>query len=46
MREKNPFIPGATSRVVMPQVGVTSVVLKNLSDGPVSFSFPTISYLG
>lgn len=47
MRKLNPYIPFATSRVVMPQYTKDpDLVLNNLTGGSVSFSFPTISYLG
>lgn len=46
MREKNPFIPGATSRAVMPQTDPLPVVQTYLASGALSYSFPTISYLG
>lgn len=46
MRELNPFIPGATSREVMPQTDPLPVVQGYLASGALSYSFPTISYLG
>lgn len=56
MRTNNPFIDGATSRRVMPQIprGKQDDVLNNLAgvtnketgNSGVSFSFPIISYLG
>lgn len=46
MRESNPFIPGATSRAVMPQTDPLPLVQTYLASGALSYSFPTISYLG
>lgn len=46
MREQNPYIPDAPSRVVMPQFGPILPTVQNLDSGLVSYSFPTISYLG
>lgn len=46
MREQNPYIPDAPSRVVMPQFGPILPTVQNLDSGFVSYSFPTISYLG
>ncbi|WP_328362799.1 ParB/Srx family N-terminal domain-containing protein [Mycobacterium sp. NBC_00419] len=46
MRALNPFIPGATSREVMPQTDPLPVTQGYLASGALSYSFPTISYLG
>lgn len=46
MRELNPFIPGATSRAVMPQTDPLPLVQAYLASGALSYSFPTIAYLG
>lgn len=46
MRELNPYIPGATSREVMPQTDPLPVVQTYLASGALSYTFPTISYLG
>lgn len=46
MRELNPFIPGAPSRGVMPQTDPLPVTQGYLDSGDLSYSFPTISYLG
>jgi hypothetical protein len=46
MRERNPYIPGAPSRSVMPQTDPLPVVAGYLAGGALSYSFPTISHLG
>lgn len=46
MRELNPYIPGATSREVMPQTDPLPVTQGYWASGALSYSFPTISYLG
>lgn len=46
MRELNPFVPGATSRAVMPQTDPLPLVQQYWANGTLSYSFPTISYLG
>jgi hypothetical protein len=46
MRELNPFIPDAPSRSVMPQTDPLPVWQGYVSSGDLSYSFPTISYLG
>ena len=46
MRELNKYIPGATSREVMPQTDPLPVTQGYLASGALSYSFPTISYLG
>ncbi|TGD88086.1 hypothetical protein BayCH28_09910 [Mycolicibacterium sp. CH28] len=46
MRALNPYIPGATSRDVMPQAEPIQPILSYLQSGLLSYSFPVISYLG
>jgi hypothetical protein len=46
MRELNPFIPDAPSRSVMPQTDPLPVTQGYWASGKLSYSFPTISYLG
>lgn len=46
MRELNPFVPTAPSRAVMPQTDPLPVVQEYLASGALSYSFPTIAYLG
>lgn len=46
MRDLNPYIPDAPSRSVMPQTDPLPVVQGYLASGDLSYSFPTISYLG
>ena len=46
MRALNPYIPGATNREVMPQAGPLTPILAYMGSGLLSYSFPTISYLG
>jgi hypothetical protein len=46
MRNLNPFIPGAPSRSVMPQTDPLPVTQGYWASGNLSYSFPTISYLG
>lgn len=46
MRALNPFVPGATNREVMPQAEPLTPILAFLGSGLLSYSFPTISYLG
>ena len=46
MRTLNPYIPGATSRGVMPQTDPLPVTSEKWAGGTLSYSFPTISYLG
>lgn len=46
MRAFNPYVPGATNREVMPQAEPLTPILAYLGSGQLSYSFPTISYLG
>ncbi|MGI9164363.1 MAG: hypothetical protein ACR2JI_15780, partial [Mycobacterium sp.] len=46
MRDKNPYIPGAPSRAVMPQLDPSPLVLNTLDGGKLIYSFPTVSALG
>jgi hypothetical protein len=46
MREQNPFIPSAPSRSVMPQTDPEPIWQNYMGSGNLSYSFPTISYLG
>ena len=46
MRELNPFIPSAPSRSVMPQTDPEPIWQNYMGSGNLSYSFPTISYLG
>jgi hypothetical protein len=46
MRELNPFIPGATSRSIMPQTDPLPLTQTYFAGGALSYTFPTISYLG
>ena len=46
MRTLNPYIPGATSRGVMPQTDPLPVTSEKWAGGALSYTFPTISYLG
>lgn len=46
MRELNPFVPGATSRTIMPQTDPLSITETYFASGALSYTFPTISYLG
>lgn len=47
MRVLNPYIPGATSRVFMPQVDPQIPILNYMrGPSPLSYSFPIIGYLG
>lgn len=46
MRTLNPYIPGATSRSVMPQSDPLPKTSEKWAGGTLSYSFPTISYLG
>ena len=46
MRDLNPYIPEAPPRSVMPQTDPLPVVQGYLASGDLSYSFPTISYLG
>lgn len=46
MRDLNPYIPDAPSRSVMPQTDPLPVVSGTWASGDLSYSFPTISYLG
>jgi hypothetical protein len=46
MRSQNPFIPGATNREVMPQAEPLTPILSLMGSGALSYSFPTVSYLG
>lgn len=46
MRTDNPYIPGATDRSVMPQTDPLPVVQGYWASGALSYSFPTVSYLG
>ena len=46
MRELNPFIPGATSRSIMPQTDPLPLTQTYFASGALSYTFPTISYLG
>ncbi|MGV1089533.1 MAG: hypothetical protein ACOYBX_16275 [Mycobacterium sp.] len=46
MRTDNPFVPGATSRTIMPQTDPLPVTQTYFASGALSYTFPTISYLG
>ncbi|WP_163807163.1 hypothetical protein [Mycolicibacterium anyangense] len=46
MRELNQYIPNATSREVMPQTDPLPVTSGAWAGGALSYTFPTISYLG
>lgn len=46
MRDLNPYIPDAPSRSVMPQTDPLPVTQGYWASGDLSYSFPTISYLG
>ena len=46
MRDLNPYIPGAPSRSVMPQTDPLPITQGYWASGDLSYSFPTISYLG
>ncbi|MGV0992933.1 MAG: hypothetical protein ACOYB7_11830 [Mycobacterium sp.] len=46
MRALNPFVPGATSRSIMPQTDPLSYTEEKYASGALSYTFPTISYLG
>lgn len=46
MRDLNPYIPHAPSRSVMPQTDPLPVTQGYWASGDLSYSFPTISYLG
>ncbi len=46
MRDLNPYIPDAPSRSVMPQTDPLPVWQVYAGSGDLSYSFPTISYLG
>ncbi|AQT79019.1 hypothetical protein B1R94_06645 [Mycolicibacterium litorale] len=46
MRQYNQPIPDATSRDVMPQVEPLTPILNYLQSGALSYTFPTIAYLG
>lgn len=46
MRDLNPYIPGAPSRSVMPQTDPLPITQGYWESGDLSYSFPTISYLG
>ena len=46
MRTLNPYIPGATSRSVMPQTDPLPMTSEKWAGGALSYTFPTISYLG
>lgn len=46
MRQYNNYVPGATNRDVMPQAEPQAPILQYLQSGALSYSFPTISYLG
>ena len=46
MRALNPYVPGATNREVMPQAEPLTPILAFMGSGLLSYSFPTISYLG
>ena len=46
MRARNPYVPGATTRVVMPQTDPLPLTQTYYAGGALSYSFPTISYLG
>lgn len=46
MRDLNPYIPDAPSRSVMPQTDPLPVWQGYADSGDLSYSFPTISYLG
>jgi len=46
MRTLNPYVPGATTRVVMPQTDPLPLTQTYFASGALSYTFPTISYLG
>jgi hypothetical protein len=46
MRALNPYVPGATTRVVMPQTDPLPLTQTYYASGALSYTFPTISYLG
>ena len=46
MRDLNPYVPGAPSRSVMPQTDPLPVTQGYWASGNLSYSFPTIPYLG
>ena len=46
MRDVNPYIPDAPSRSVMPQTDPLPITQGYWASGDLSYSFPTISYLG
>lgn len=46
MRNLNPYIPGAPARAVMPQTDPSPIWQNYMGSGALSYSFPTISYLG
>jgi hypothetical protein len=46
MRALNPYVPDATNREVMPQASPLTPILGLMGSGLLSYSFPTISYLG
>lgn len=46
MRNLNPYIPGAPVRAVMPQTDPSPIWQNYMGSGRLSYSFPTISYLG
>jgi hypothetical protein len=46
MRDLNPYIPDAPSRSVMPQTDPLPVTQGYWASGDLSYSFPTVSYLG
>lgn len=46
MRALNPYVPGATNREVMPQASPLTPILALMGSGLLSYSFPTVSYLG
>ena len=46
MRELNPYVPGATSRTIMPRTDPLPKTQTYFAGGALSYTFPTISYLG
>lgn len=46
MRDVNPYIPDAPSRSVMPQTDPLPITQGYWASGDLSYSFPTVSYLG
>ena len=46
MRTLNPYVPGATTRVVMPQTDPLPLTQTYFASGALSYTFPTISDLG